>query len=405
MITSNDDDVQRGILDEIQLKFGGEKVKNTYKEDELTLSYIKGNQDSKDGEDSKHSTDSKHPPLYIITTPSNKYFSRLKCRSIFMCNIFVLVLDIRNNNNVDMDGEILSLIECAQKNGKTLIICLHNLDKNSKEFNISDNQFQTLKHKIERVGYQVRLYNKYNDECEKKADCLLLDRNDLVEGLSLILSVNDSLENSSQNTNFECYALGGRNSQGRGGTLDIILTKGVLTTGDTIISGDEDAFQIVETKVKAILDIENRDTRDRISGMQVARIVGAPGKDLKVVLPGSNIRKTKLKMSSKSDCNNKHVNSGGSGDADVMIIASKASVLEAISGYLHSKQLKCSGTIGKVSNRAIILAGQNKYKLLVVIGSEVDGTLEHMIQQNKVQIIQDIDMDGMILKINTYFSK
>ncbi|KAI5167906.1 translation initiation factor 5B [Nematocida sp. AWRm78] len=196
-------------------------------------------------------TSEKLPGLLVIDTPGHEAFSNLRSRGSSMCNIVVLVIDIMHG----LELQTKESIELLRARKTPFIIALNKIDRingwksGDTPFSIKSqskaaklefkDRYEKIVLELANAGLNSALFIKNPNP---KSYVNIVPTSAVTgEGISDMLSVlldlveKNLLKRVKFEENVECMVLESRSEEGKGATIDVILSNGTVHVGDKIV--------------------------------------------------------------------------------------------------------------------------------------------------------------------------
>lgn len=218
------------------------------------------------------------PNIIVLDTPGHDSFVNLRKRGVLLCDLAVIIIDIKHG----MNTRIKECLNLLKEYKIPFIIALNKIDSlynwNSQDWNPIQ---QSLKGQIKLViqEFNTQVYQLITDMARENISCDLyynLKLNDFRNTVSivplsartgegipdlllLIMKLSENLlknkliiNNNNTNNNFKCSILDVKKLDGLGSVLDVILINGILSVGDQIMIPSNSNVPIV-TRIKSLL--------------------------------------------------------------------------------------------------------------------------------------------------------
>ena len=323
--------------------------------------------------------------LIFIDTPGHEPFTNMRTRGSNLCDIAVLVVDIL----VGIQKQTLECIKMLIKTKKLFVIALNKVDllygwKSTKDESIRNglkiqNKDILLKYEsrvrhiwtqFQELGYNTALYYKNkNFEHISMVPISAITGEGLPDLLMLLAQLSQKYigENLIKNDIVHCTVLEVKPVQGRGMTIDVILTNGVLHQGDKFIVCGIKGEPII-TYIKTLLIHTGKNQYKNVNTVTASMTCKIDAPNLDDAVAGSplyvikdDIEKYKLKVMKSLDSLKSKVNGEG-----VYVNASTLGGMEALFEYLSDVPI--SGfRIGSVQKKDVTKAAAVRQKLFMSI--------------------------------------
>jgi translation initiation factor 5B len=375
--------------------------------------------------------------LIFIDTPGHEPFMNMRSRGSSLCDIAILVVDIL----VGIQKQTLECIKLLIESKKLFVIALNKVDllygwKVTKDgsikngLNIQDKNVimeyeDRVRHiwtQFQELGHNTELYYKNKDFVNtiSMVPISAITGEGLPDLLMLLAQLSQKYigDNLIKNDTIDCTVLEVKNVQGRGMTIDVILTNGSLTKGDTIMVCGIKGEPII-TYIKALLthtysnrkgeyintnkvhasmtckiDAPNLD--DAVAGSQLFVIKNTDTED---TIENYRINVMKSLNSLKSKINNM--------EQGVYVNASTLGGMEALFEYLCSDSCKVSiggFRIGSVHKKDITKAAavsEKNYSCILAFDVNIDDDVRKYAENLGVKIFEE----KIIYKLFDMFSE
>eukprot|EP00124_Ichthyophonus_hoferi_P003731 Ihof_evm1s344 gene=Ihof_evmTU1s344 len=210
------------------------------------------------------------PGLLIIDTPGHESFSNLRSRGSSLCDISVLVIDVMHG----LEPQTIESIQLLRKGKTPFVVALNKVDrfygwqanpnspiratlKKQKEHVLQEfkERSQLVITQLAEQGLNAALYYENSDvrKYVSLVPCSAVTGEGLPDLLMLLVQLTQKLmsDRIAFINKVECSVLEVKMIQGLGTTVDVILSQGVLRTGDTIVVSGLDGP--IVTSIRALL--------------------------------------------------------------------------------------------------------------------------------------------------------
>ncbi|EFC45956.1 predicted protein [Naegleria gruberi] len=359
------------------------------------------------------------PGLLIIDTPGHESFNNLRSRGSSLCDIAILVIDIKHG----LERQTIESLQLIKNRKTPFIVALNKVDalyewkatpnapireslKNQKknviqqfEQKVKDVQLQLMEH-----GLNSELYYKNKDfkSCLSLVPTSAHTGEGIPDLLALMcqLTQKHMVKKLTYKSAIECTILEVKVVEGHGTTVDVILSNGILREGDTIVVCGFNGP--IVTQIRALLTPkplrEIRVKGEYIHCKEVKASLGIKlsAQDLDGAVPGSQLLVYKngddldaMKEEVMADLKEvlNRISTTGKG---VFVQASTLGSLEALLEFLKSEHIPVSGiNIGPVHKKDIIRTSvmlENAPEYAVLLAFDVKITADAKEEADKLGI-------------------
>jgi len=367
------------------------------------------------------------PGLLIIDTPGHESFSNLRSRGSSLCDVAILVIDVTQG----LEPQTIESLQMLVKKNTRFIVALNKVDmvyewepnqhKDIRE--IIKTQKTTATNDFERKVEHIIL--KLNENGQNAA--LFWENKNPLEYVSLVptsamtgdgmgnliallcqMCMSKKLEIAPKiqySEELQCTVLEVKAIEGRGTTIDVILTNGRLKQGDTMVLAGTDG-PIVTTIRSLLLPKPMKEIRVKGAYDERKEVVAAQGikiaaRDLEKAVAGLNIRVAQdedevelLKEAVEQDFG-RAMKTMKVKDQGVYVNASTLGALEALLEFFKSKKIPYSGIrVGDVSKKDVMKASamlehDDKYAVILAFDVKVDKDAQELADREGVKIFSE----------------
>ena len=365
------------------------------------------------------------PGLIFIDTPGHEPFLNLRSRASSLCDMAILVVDIL----VGIQKQTLECIKLLISSKKLFVIALNKVDllygwKSAKNISIRSSLKNQEKHVLAEFDSRVRHIWTQFQELGHNTELYYKNKNfvDIIsmvpisaitgEGISDLLMLLAQLSQKYMHSNLiknnivDCTVLEVKNVQGRGMTIDIILTNGELCRGDKIILCGIKGEPII-TYIKTILThsystrkgeyIQTNKVRASMTcKIDAPNLDGAiSGSPVYVIKPNDSdecIEIYKKNVMHSLNLLKSKINNSGEG---VYVNASSLGSMEALFEYLNSDDCNVSiggfriGAVHKKDVTKAAAVGEKTYACILAFDVEITDDIKEYAKSVGVKIFED----------------
>lgn len=386
------------------------------------------------------------PGMLIIDTPGHESFTNLRNRGSSLCNIAILVIDIMHS----LEPQTIESIGMLKMRKTPFVIALNKIDRiynwKSTEgidrFDLTrqtkdvqrmfNKSAETIIMNLKENGLNAELYYK-NKDISKVINIIptsAISGEGIVDLLDTLLGLcSKFLKNRLifRKDSFDCTVLEVKNEEGFGGTLDVVLSNGVIDENDKICLCGFKAPII--TTVRTLLTFESgKESRVKNALKSVKHVKASLGikivaNNVDKVVCGTSIIKIKEKKKGDSNTTAKltidqidEIFSNDNGimteeeakafvmaeydsvmnsidieEVGVHVQASTLGSLEALLNFLKDKIPVSSVGIGSIHKKDIIMAStmlekKKEYACMLCFDIKIDKDIEEIAKSNNVRI-------------------